>query len=110
MDMAKEIPINIKTDLTISNIEMAFNAPPNSNYKTYPCSLETTHAYSFHTSLDLLSHLHSNWIIVFPIMEKYMIRIEFPLDDSITFNSFLVPAQLLGCASCCYGRTTCAPR
>lgn len=34
--MAKEIPINIKTGFTISNIEMAFNAPPNSNYKTYP--------------------------------------------------------------------------
>lgn len=59
---------------------------------------------------DLLSHLHSNWIIVFPIMEKYMTRIEFPPDDSITFNSLLVPAYLPCCASCCYGRTTCAPR
>lgn len=43
---------------------------------------------------------------MFHIMEKEMIRVRFPLDDSITFNNLLALAHLLCGASCYYGRTT----
>lgn len=61
----------------------------------------------------LLSHPYSNWIIMFPITEKEMSRIEFTLDDTTTFSTLLtVPiysAHLLCCATCHNGGTICTP-